>query len=143
MKRGLIVAAGVAIAAVVLTSAVGTWFVWRLIRNPPRPAPPNDQPNWHVEENARPSKTHPLAGFWKPGDCAKDGGLAIGPMGESTYYVSFCGPGGCFAEGTYRPETTIVGDPTYRLLDPTTLEVVGWLGISQKYVKCPGRLPER
>jgi hypothetical protein len=104
-----------------------------------QPAPPNDAPNWQVEEKARPSKTHPLAGFWKAKDCRLDAGLAIGPMGERTYYVSFCGPGGCFAEGTYRPETTLYGDPTYRVIDENTIEVVGWLGTRDRYVRCPGR----
>ena len=103
------------------------------------PAPPNDQPNWHVEENAIRSETHPLSGFWKKDDCSLDAGLAIGAMGEDTYYVSFCGPGGCFAEGTYRPETTILDDPTYRVVDDKTIEVEGWLGMWLKYVRCEGR----
>lgn len=103
------------------------------------PPPPNDQPNWHVENNAKASDTHPLGGFWKEGDCNRDGGLAIGAMGEKTYYVSFCGPGGCFAEGTYRAETRIVDDPAYRVLDDNTIEVQGWLGTWQKYVRCKGR----
>ena len=99
----------------------------------------NDAPNWQVEEKAQRSGTHPLAGFWKAGDCSPDAGLAIGPMGEHTYYVSFCGPGGCFAEGTYQPETAIHADPSYRVIDNDTIEVVGWLGTREKYVRCPGR----
>jgi hypothetical protein len=101
------------------------------------PPPPNDQPNWHVKENAVDSETHPLGGFWHGGSCENDAGLAIGPVGPDTYYVSFCGPGGCFAEGTYRPETRIVDDPTYRLTPPDTLEVEGWLGTWSTFVRCP------
>lgn len=105
------------------------------------PAPPNDGPNWQVEKNARPSETHPLGGFWKPEKCDVDFGLAIGPMGERMYYVSFCGPGGCFAEGTYRPATAIYGDPSYSVLDEDTIEVVGLGGQRTKYIRCPGRTP--
>jgi hypothetical protein len=60
-------------------------------------------------------------------------------MGERTYYVSFCGPGGCFAEGTYRPETPLYGDPSYRIVDTNTIEVQGWIGTWEKYVRCRGR----
>jgi hypothetical protein len=105
------------------------------------PGPPNDQPNWYVKENAVRSDTHPLGGFWHAGGCESDGGLAIGPMGPDTYYVSFCGPGGCFAEGTYRQETRILDDPEYRLTPPNTLEVKGWLGTWSTFVRCPQELP--
>ncbi len=104
------------------------------------PGPPNDSPNRQVEEKARPSETHPFGGFWKLERCEQDFGLAIGPMGGQTYYVSFCGPGGCFAEGTYRRVTTIYGDPDYRVVDKDTLEVVGRFGAKQKYVRCAGRV---
>jgi hypothetical protein len=103
------------------------------------PASLNDAPNWQVQENARRSETHPLGGFWKLGNCSSDAGLAIGPTRENTYYVSFCGPGGCFAEGTYRPETRIIGDPTYRVLGENAIEVKGWIGTWQKYVRCKAR----
>jgi hypothetical protein len=103
------------------------------------PPPPNDAPNWQAETKAQPSETHPLGGFWKAGDCSRDYGLAIGPMGPDTYYVSFCGPGGCFAEGTYRPETKIYGDSTYRVIDKDKIEVEGWLGIRTPYVRCTNR----
>ena len=82
-------------------------------------------PHREVEAQAVPSESHPLAGFWKAScdDPEEDFGLAIGPMGSDTYYVSFCGPGGCFAKGDYRPITKLVGDPKYRVLDNDTIEV--------------------
>jgi hypothetical protein len=104
------------------------------------PSPPNDAPNWHVEQQAQPTATHPLAGFWKSDGCKDDFGLAIGPMGEQTYYVSFCGPGGCFAEATYRPETTIHGDSSYKVVDADTIDVVGFAGTTTRYVRCRGRV---
>jgi hypothetical protein len=79
-------------------------------------------PNWQVEQDAHTSDTHPYGGFWK--EHAQDEfGLAIGPVGVDSYYVSFCGPRGCFAKGDYRPITKLVGDPAYRIVDSNTIEV--------------------
>ena len=99
---------------------------------------PNSEPNWHVEKNAIPSETHPLAGFYKDEGCKGSWGWAIGPAGEKEYYISFCGPGGCFAEGTYRPNTTIYNDGNYQVIDENTIEFLsdgGW----SKHVRCPSR----
>ena len=82
------------------------------------------------------SSTHPLAGFWKDGHCDDDFGLAIAPAQGDTYSVSFCGPGGCFEPGTYRPNSTIVGDPTYRVLSNNAIEVSTANGF-QSYIRCP------
>ena len=86
-----------------------------MLRNPP-------DPNWHVEKAAQSSPGHPLGGFWKRKP-QHEFGLAIGPAGKGMYYVSFCGPGGCFARGTYRPNTSIVDDAAYRVIDENTIEV--------------------
>lgn len=96
------------------------------------------EPNWDAEQHAQRSDEHPLAGFWKEGGCDDDWGLAIGPMQKGTYYVSFCGPGGCFSRTDYRPETTIYDDPQYRVVDQNTIEVKGRVDFST-YHRCPGR----
>ncbi len=81
------------------------------------------------------SPDYPLTGFWKS-DCSEGFGLAIEPTTEpSMYSVSFCGPGGCFRPGTYRPNTRIVGDPLYRVIDENAIEVQGQDGFS-RYVRC-------
>ena len=97
-------------------------------------------PHWDVERDAVPSATHPYGGFWKsdPGD---DWGLAIGPYEADTYYVSFCGPGGCFAkgEGLYRPITSLTNDPDfYTVIDLNTIEV-GNSESSKTYFRSEGR----
>jgi hypothetical protein len=48
--------------------------------------------------------------------------LAIGPVSSGLYYVSFCGPGGCLDRGEYRPNTTIIDDPKYKVIDQDTLQ---------------------
>jgi hypothetical protein len=82
-----------------------------------------------------PSTEYPLTGFWK-NSCTENFGLAIKPAAEPRIYsVTFCGPGGCFKPGTYRPNTAIVDDPAYRVIDQETIEVEGHDGFS-RYVRC-------
>jgi hypothetical protein len=91
-----------------------------------------------AEKTAVPTMTHPYAGFWKEPGCADRFGLAIAPVDRALYSVSFCGPGGCFTPGTYRPNTKLIGDPHYRLIDNNTIEVRTAVGFS-KYVRCGQR----
>lgn len=95
-----------------------------------------------AELNAVASADFPYAGFWKPNDCTPSFGLAIAPAGSpGQYSVSFCGPGGCFSPGTYRPNTTLVNDDKYWVIDSNTIEVRKCDGSEQatRYVRCPGR----
>lgn len=100
------------------------------IRKPP-------DPNWHIEKQAKPSKSHPLGGFWKKNP-RHDHGLAIGRAKDGLYFVSFCGPGGCFKKGEYRPNTPIEGDSAYRVLDDDTIEIRGKKDF-ERYVRCKSR----
>ncbi|MEG4025531.1 tetratricopeptide repeat protein, partial [Microcoleus sp. S13C4] len=91
--------------------------------------------NRNAEKLAVPSQSHPLAGFWKSGDCSHDFGLAIAPAGEGLYSISFCGPGGCFVPGTYRPNSPLVGDRSYRVVNNNTIDVEGRDGFT-RYIRC-------
>jgi len=91
-----------------------------------------------AEKTANRTADHPLAGFWKKDGCADNFGLAIAPAGDKLYSVSFCGPNGCFTPGTYRPNTTIVGDSSYKVADENNIEVRGSSGFS-KYNRCAHR----
>lgn len=75
-----------------------------------------------------------FTGFWK-GDCSEAFGLQIMPANETEYSVSFCGPGGCFEPGTYRPNTTINDDELYKVVDSSHIKVWGRDGWSD-YYKC-------
>lgn len=101
-----------------------------LLKNPPNP-------NWHIEKEAFPSKSHPLGGFWKK-DKRHEHGLAIGKADGQLYFISFCGPGGCFEKDTYRPNSKIEGDTTYRVIDQNTIEVKGKRGF-EKYFRVKSR----
>ena len=94
-------------------------------------------PGSAVETDAKPSATHPYAGFWKV-EASDTWGLAIGPFDETRYYVSFSGPGGSFEKGDYRTATTIVDDAQYKILDTNTLEVKGRDGFTT-YLRSEGR----
>jgi len=80
--------------------------------------------------------SHPLSGFWKDGHCDEDFGLFIAPAGDDLYSVSFCGPGGCFQPGTYRPITSIVDDPAYRVKSANEIDVGSVGGSFQRYIRC-------
>jgi hypothetical protein len=63
-----------------------------------------------------------FTGFWK-GNCTDAFGVQIKKQTSELFSISFCGPGGCFAPGEWTPNTPIVGDPKYRVLNPTTIEI--------------------
>jgi len=79
-------------------------------------------------------ENYPYVGFWKK-NCSDCFGLAIDKAKDGKYSVSFCGPGGCHEPGTYRPDTTIVNDPLYRVIDNNNIEVKGMDGFA-KYRRC-------
>ena len=75
-------------------------------------------------------------GFWKT-NCEDAFGLQIMPFEEEgNYSVSFCGPGGCFEPGTYRPLTAIENDPAYEIISHGHIKVVGKGGSRTDYYKC-------
>lgn len=74
------------------------------------------------------------SGFWK-GNCAEPFGLQVMPTSDGQYSVSFCGPGGCFEPGTYRPDTSLTGDPMYQVVDASHIKVRGRDGWTD-YYKC-------
>jgi hypothetical protein len=90
-----------------------------------------------AEKTAIPSKSHPMAGFWKSNP-ADDFGLAIAPAEGRLYSVSFCGPGGCFEPDTYRPNTPLIGDGNYQVLSSDILLVRGRDGWS-RYTRVTSR----
>jgi len=71
-----------------------------------------------------------FTGFWK-GQCTDAFGLQIKPVDERLWSVSFCGVGGCFGPGQWAPNTTITGDPSYKIIDQQTIEFKG-----KRYTKC-------
>lgn len=86
----------------------------------------------NISEALIPKTGYPYIGFWK-NNCADGFGLAINMIDEGLYSVSFCGPGGCFEPGTYRPNTSLVGDPNYKIINENQIEVKGADGFSTYY----------
>jgi len=87
-------------------------------------------------KRVEPVKSTPpdLTGFWKT-RCSNAFGVQIKKQTADLYSVSFCGPGGCFEPNTWEPNTPIIGDPNYRLVNPATLALLRgdtW----QTYTKC-------
>ena len=63
-----------------------------------------------------------LGGFWKT-DCHDDVGVKIESAGRDLYSLSFCGPGGCFAPGTWRPNSPIFGDRAYGVISADAIQL--------------------
>ncbi len=61
-----------------------------------------------------------FTGFWKV-NCTDAFGVQIKKQSGNLFSVSFCGPGGCFAPGKWMPNTPIIGDSKYRVVNPTTI----------------------
>jgi len=88
-----------------------------------------------------------FTGLWKE-DCEQLYGLQFKPLEkQGVYSVSLCGPAGCLDPGTYRPNTTVQGDPTYDVLYAEEILIKQPRGASTSYVKCASEVmpevPER
>ncbi len=88
----------------------------------------------NIESSLDYDENYPYVGFWKP-KCSNGFGLAINKVDNGYYSVSFCGPGGCFKPGTYRPNTKLVNDPSYKVTSTNVIEVNGKDGFT-KYLRC-------
>ncbi|MFH1017478.1 MAG: hypothetical protein V1798_04755 [Pseudomonadota bacterium] len=96
------------------------------VRNPDDPGK-NSQ---NVAQSIPYDTAYPLSGFWKL-DCGRNFGIAIQRAGNNQYSVSFCGPGGCFKPGTWMPNTTIVNDPEFQVINNDTLKLKGSKGFDE------------
>jgi hypothetical protein len=75
------------------------------------------------------------SGFWKT-DCNNSFGLQIVRTKANLYSVSFCGPGGCAAPGTYLPNTSIDEDPMYEVISKSEIRLKLKGGGSVTHFKC-------
>jgi hypothetical protein len=74
-----------------------------------------------VVNRLTPTPQMPYVGFWKV-NRSEQFGVAIADAGNGFYSLSFCGPGGCFRPGEWRPNSTIMYDERYRVVDRDTIE---------------------
>jgi|SRR6267154_1857894 len=75
-----------------------------------------------------------FTGFWKA-SCSDAFGIQIKKQPGQVFSVSFCGPGGCFKPGEWMPNTPLIGDPKYRVINANTIEIEqdqGW----KRYTRC-------
>jgi hypothetical protein len=97
-------------------------FVWPAVSHM---IPLSINPNTALVVNKlHPTPQKPFIGFWK-GNSYEQFGVAIADAGNNLYSISFCGPGGCFEPGEWVPNTTIINDPHYRIINDDTIEFVG------------------
>lgn len=76
-----------------------------------------------------------FSGFWQT-HCGLAFGISIERLDQGAdYSINFCGPGGCSETGQYRPVSTIVDDPAYRVVNANHL-MISNLGGGQRYFRC-------
>ena len=80
------------------------------------------------------SKPADFTGFWKV-NCTDAFGVQIKKQPGNLFSISFCGPGGCFAPGEWMPNSPIVGDAKYRVINATTIEIASGNGWT-RYTRC-------
>lgn len=91
-----------------------------------------DKSSENISQHLKSDPKYPLIGFWKS-NCNDNFGIAIDKADEGEYSLSFCGPGGCFNPGTYRPNSPIYGDTDYKVVDDRTLRLMGRDGFLTYY----------
>lgn len=96
-----------------------------------------------IKQESAPGSPDPavdFTGFWKE-SCEQNFGLQIQHVGANGMYsISFCGPGGCFEPGTYRPNSYINQDRSYQVVSRDEIKVRGAGGWSS-YRKCASQPP--
>ncbi len=88
-----------------------------------------------IKNYLQPDSNFPYIGFWKE-NCGDNFGFAIDRTADGKYSISFCGPGSCSEPGTYRPNTSLINDPEYRLIDGNTIDILTKKGFKRQY-RCP------
>jgi hypothetical protein len=63
-----------------------------------------------------------FTGIWKT-NCEDAWGVQIQPAGEGLYAVTFCGVSGCLVPREWTPDTRIEGDPMYRVVSRTRIDI--------------------
>ena len=71
----------------------------------------------------KPDKSFPFIGFWKR-DCKDTVGLAIDKTDDGKYSVSRCTSFDCNKPGTYMPNTSLIDDQRFRIIDKNTIEIM-------------------
>jgi uncharacterized RDD family membrane protein YckC len=75
-----------------------------------------------IAASLKPDKSFPFIGFWKK-DCKDHVGLAIDKTDDGKYSVSFCTSTDCKKPGTDMPNTRLIDDPRYRIINKDAIDV--------------------
>ncbi|MFI4962891.1 MAG: RDD family protein [Legionellales bacterium] len=89
----------------------------------------------NIAASLKPDKNYPYIGFWKK-DCKTDVGLAIDKTNDGKYSVSLCTRTGCYKPGTYRPNTSLIDDQKYRIINDNIIELAVVGDYYWRYYKC-------
>ena len=83
----------------------------------------------------KPDKSLPFIGFWKK-DCNDNIGLAIDKTDDGKYSVSYCTSTDCEKPGTGLPNTSLIDDPRYRIINVNAIEFLIADNYVWRYSRC-------
>lgn len=107
---------------VVVVTLLGVVFAFGVVRLSLRKTLDTSVHSGNIEATIKPDLNYPYLGIWKthPTD---NFGVIIDKVSDGEYSVSYFGPGGRFRPGTWMPNTTLVNDSSYRIIDKDVIEI--------------------
>ncbi len=107
---------------VVVVILLGVVFAFWVVRLSLRKTLDTSVHSGNIEATIKPDLNYPYLGIWKthPTD---NFGVIIDKVSDGEYSVSYFGPGGRFRPGTWMPNTTLVNDSSYRIIDKDVIEI--------------------
>lgn len=81
-----------------------------------------------------PNRTLPFEGYWQT-NCSDNSGILFTYVGGTEFSVQFCSGIGCSDPGKYKPNTSIINDPDYKIIDDTHMYIKDHFGF-RKYTLC-------
>ena len=76
----------------------------------------------------------PFEGYWQT-SCSHNSGILIMYAGGTEFSIQFCSGEGCSDPGKYKPNTSIINDPDYEIIDDTHMKIKDHFGF-RTYTLC-------
>ncbi len=93
-----------------------------------------NSPKKEPKDDTELNKPFPFEGYWQT-NCGHNSGIVIMHVGGAEFSVQFCSGAGCSDPGKYKPNTSIIDDPDYEIVDDTHMFIKDHFG-KRKYTLC-------
>jgi hypothetical protein len=85
-------------------------------------------------DDAGANKSFPFEGYWQT-KCGDNSGIVIMHVTGAEFSVQFCSGAGCSDPGKYKPNTSIINDTDYKIIDEKHMYIKDHFG-NRKYTLC-------